>query len=151
MDWGYKREDAPSGENFVGKRRCVIVDVDGEAVSKNTGLPMIVVTVRPSGSTFKVRTWLVKNEYFNRNATQFFNAFPEIGDGNFNFIEWIGAMGAANFTLDDGGYLKVKSWVYPKQAESLPAFEGQRPERQTVTSIVDPGESGAEEDDLPWV
>lgn len=149
MDWGYKREDAPSGENFVGKRRCVIVDVDGEAVSKKTGLPMIVITVKPSESSFKVKTWLVKNENFNQNATRFFDAFPEIGDGNFNFVEWIGAMGAANFALDDGGYLKVKSWVYPRQAESLPEFVGDRPERQTITTISE--EPDDSEDDLPWV
>ena len=144
MDWGYTRDS--SGDALVGKHRCVIVDVE-DTVSK-AGNPMIVITVRPSGKKFKVKTWLVKNDYFNQNATRFFDAFPEIGDGNFNFVEWIGAEGAANFGEGDDGYTELKKWIPASQAEGLPPFEGEKPERQTVTKFEE--EEGAEED-LPWV
>lgn len=142
----YRREEREPAEKVSGKLRCVIVDVE-EAISKKSGNPMIVISVRPSGTNFKVRNWLVKNENFNQNAARFFDAFPEIGDGNFNFIEWIGAMGAANFVEDENGYLNVKNWVYPRQAEGLPEFVGDRPERQTVAKLE---EDDSEPDDLPW-
>lgn len=147
----FQREDREGGSKVTGRLRCVIVDVE-EATSKSSGLPMIVITVRPSGTTFKIKNWLVHNEHFNRNATDFFDAFPEIGVGNFNFIEWVGAMGAANFVEDDNGYLKVKYWISAEKAENLPPFEGERPERQTVTVIPSIEEESADgSDDLPWI
>lgn len=145
MDWGYTRES--SSDALVGKYRCVIVDVK-DGVSKSSGLPMITIFVRPSGTKFKVMTWLVKNEKFNQNATRFFDAFPEIGDGNFNFVEWIGAEGAAEFGEDERGYTTLKWFISGRQAEGLPPFEGEKPERQTVTKFEE--EEGTDED-LPWV
>lgn len=146
----YKRDE--SGKNpLTGKMRCVIVSAE-ETVSKSSGLPMIVVSVRPSGCDFSVKTYIVNNDNFNKNMTQFFDAFPEIGDGNFEFLTWIGAEGAANFGEDDNGYLKIKRWVYPEQAESLPPFEGKKPERQEITSLADKEDEDPEDDgDLPFV
>ena len=143
----YKREDRPENK-VTGKLRCVIVDVE-EGVSKSSGNPMITIHLRPSGCTFKVKTWLVHNDKFNDNAARFFDAFPEIPDGNFNFVEWIGCEGAANFVEDENGYLTVKSWVFPRQAETLPPFEGEKPERVQVTKIEEAEDQA--EDDLPWV
>ena len=136
----YQRDESESRSNITGKLRCVIVGAE-EKVSK-AGNPMIEIKVRPSGCKFSVTTWLVKNDSFNRNATQFFDAFPEIPDGNFNFIEWIGCEGAAMFDLDDRGYMKVKYWIDAVRAESLPPYEGEKPEKQTVTTLTD-----AENDD----
>ena len=143
----YRREERTPENKVAGKLRCVIVDVE-EGTSKKSGLPMITIYVRPSGCKFKVMNWLVHNEKFNENAAKFFDAFPEIEDGNFNFVEWIGAEGAANFVEDENGFLKIKSWVFPRQAESLPPFEGEKPPRMTVTKLDDPDDS---EDELPWV
>jgi hypothetical protein len=143
-DWNYQREEREETK-VTGRLRCVIVDVE-ETESKTSGLPMIVVSVRPSGTVFKVKSYIVKNEHFNRNMTQFFDAFPDIGDGNFNFIEWIGCEGAAMFDLDDKGYVKVKYWIDAVRAKLLPAFEGEKPERQTVTSLSE----DESESDLPF-
>lgn len=147
-DWGYQREEREGTSAVTGKLRCVIVSVE-EGVSKTSGNPMIIVSVRPSGCRFTVKQYIVKNEYFNRNMTQFFDCFPEIGDGNFNFIEWVGAEGAAMFDTDENGFLKIKKWVYPRQAESLPPFEGDKPEKQEVTSLGDPDEND-DGDGLPF-
>ena len=144
----YQREEREEQAKVTGRLRCVIVDVE-ETESKTSGLPMIIVSVRPSGTVFKVKSYIVKNEHFNRNMTQFFDAFPEIGDGNFNFIEWIGCEGAAMFDLDDRGYMKVKYWIDAVRAESLPPFEGDKPEKQTVTSLTDAEDDG-ESDGLPF-
>ena len=141
-DWNYQREEREESAKVTGRLRCVITDVE-ETESKTSGLPMIVVSVRPSGTRFAVKSYIVKNERFNRNMTQFFDAFPEIGDGNFSFLEWIGAMGAAMFDTDDRGYLRVKYWIDAARAELLPEFEGEKPEKQTVTSLEDdPSEDG---------
>jgi len=145
MDWNYKRESADA---LKGRYRCVIVDVEtGE--SKSSGLPMITVTVRPSGTKFRVKTYIVKNDKFNRDMTSLFDSFPEIGDGNFNFTEWIGAEGAGEFDENDQGYTRLKWFISGRKAEGLPPFEGEKPPRQTVTKLEE--EPVPEDDDLPWV
>lgn len=145
----YKREEY-SNEALVGKYRCVIVDVE-EAISKSSNLPMIVITVRPSGSKFKVKTYLVKNEKFNQNATSFFDSFPEIEEGDFNFISWIGCEGAAMFGEDKNGYTALKYFISASRAESLPPFEGEKPERQTVTTLDEEEGDPEDDDDFPFV
>ena len=142
----YQREEREPTTKVSGKLRCVIVDAE-EGVSKSSGKPMIIVTVRPSGTNFKVKSWIVKNENFNRNMTVFFDSFPEIREGDFNFLAWVGAEGAANFGEDDQGYLKVKWFLTPMQAANLPPFEGEKPERQEITSLDD----GDDEDGLPFI
>ena len=135
----FQREDREESAKVTGRLRCVITDVE-ETTSKASGLPMIVVSVRPSGTTFKVKTYLVKNDHFNRNATAFFDAFPEITFGDFNFLSWIGAEGAAMFDLDDKGYLKVRYWIDAMKTADIPAFVGDKPERQSITTLDDDGD-----------
>lgn len=142
-DWNYQREESTHTPK-TGRMRCIIVGAE-EAVSKTSGKPMIIVTVTPSNSTAKVKNYIVKNDYFNKNMTQFFDAFPDIQEGNFNLVEWVGAVGAADFGLDDNGYLKVKWFIGAKSAETLPPFEGEKIERQEVTSLDD-----VEDDGLPF-
>lgn len=141
----YRREEREEQTRLTGKMRCVITDVE-EGTSKSTGLPMITISVRPSGCGYKVKTYIVKNDHFNRNATQFFDAFPEIEDGNFSFVEWVGALGAAMFDLDERGYVRLKYFIDAVRAEGLPPFEGERPERQTVSKLDD----GDFDPDLPF-
>ena len=142
----YQREERESTSNITGKLRCVVTAVE-EAVSKSSGNPMIVVSVRPSGCRFTVKSYIVKNEHFNRNMTDFFDAFPSIGDGNFDFLTWVGAMGAANFGEDEKGYMKIKWWITADKAANLPAFEGEVPEQQTVSTLE---ELEGSEDGLPF-
>ncbi len=142
----YQREEKEFTPQ-VGKIRCAIVDVK-ESVSNKSGLPMLVVTVQPSKSKAKVKTFIVKNENFNRNMTALFDAFPTIPDGSDNYVEWIGAIGAAEFGTDDRGFLKVKWFINPAQAASLPPFEGAVPAQQKVTTVV--GTTQVAEDGLPF-
>ena len=136
----YKREETERESAITGKHRVVITDA-GEAVtgpnSKNPGTPMIVVKLRPSGRKFSVTHRIVKNDYFNRNMTQFFDSFPEITEGDFSFISWVGCEGAAMFKEDANGYTQVSYFLSPERAADLPAFEGEKPERQTITSLDD--------------
>lgn len=142
-DWNYTRDDTKA-EVKTGIQRCVIVGAE-EGISKSSGNPMIIITVTPSGSTAKVKNYIVKNDRFNKNMTQFFDAFPSIAEGNFNFIEWVGAEGAADFGTDENGYLKVKWFVNPGRAEHLPPFEGKKPEQQTVETFTE-----VSDDEMPF-
>lgn len=119
----------------AGDYRCEVVDVE-ETTSKSSGKPMIVVTVKPNGSNIKVKQYLVKNEYFNRNITSFFDSFG-IDRGDFNMLGWVGAVGSGKFAEDENGYLKCKWFLSPKQAENLPAWVGPAPERQTVAALAE--------------
>lgn len=131
-NWDDYKPEVSTGAK-TGKNRCVVVEAE-ETVSKTSGNPMFVITVTPNGSKAKVKAYIVKNEHFNRNMTSFFDGFG-IERGNFNTLEWIGAVGAAEFGTDENGYLKVKWFLSPKQAEALPEWVGEMPERQTVTDI----------------
>ena len=138
----YKREER---EKIEGNTRCVITDVE-ETVSKSSGLPMIIVTVRPSGSKANIRWYLVKNDNFNKNATQFFDAVVGVDDGDFEFVKWVGCEIGANLGEDDKGYLTVKWWISRNKLEKLPEFVGEKPPKLEVTSLTEDDS----DDDLPF-
>lgn len=138
----YQREETTRIE--PGNHRVVITGAE-EATSKSSGNPMIVVEVQPSGSNIKIKNYLVKNQYFNRNMTQFFDSF-DIDDGDFALLGWIGAMGAAKLEEDENGYLKVRWFIDKKKAASLPEWQGEKPERNTLTDFQEVDEDG----DMPF-
>lgn len=147
---GFDREEKERESAITGKHRVVIVEAD-EAVtgpnSKSPDTPMIVIKLRPSGRRFTVTHRIVKNDYFNRNMTQFFDAFPEIPFGEKNLLAWVGAEGAAMFKEDAQGYTQVSYFLDPVRAADLPAFEGEKPERQTITTLDDDSDLDG---DLPF-
>lgn len=128
-----------------GDYRVEIVDVE-ETTSKSSGNPMIVVTVTPNGSNMRIKHYIVKNEHFNRNMSSLFDSFG-IAPGDFNFLTWVGAVGAARLKEDERGYLKVQYFLSPKKAESLPPWDGPMPQRQTVTEIAP---DAPDEEEFPW-
>lgn len=136
---GYQREERKRLE--PGNYRVCITGVE-EAVSKS-GNNMIVLSVRPSGSDITIKHYIVKNEYFNRNMTDFFDSF-DVPEGDFTFAKWLGAMGAACLAEDERGYLKVRYFINREKAENLPEWEGEKPERQEVSKLPD-------EDELPFL
>ena len=146
----FQREEKERESAVTGKHRVVITEategVTGEN-SKNPGTPMIIVKLRPSGRRFSVAHRIVKNDWFNRNMTQFFDAFPEIPFGDFTFLSWVGCEGAAMFKQDERGYTQVAYFLAPERAADLPPFEGDKPERQTVTSLEDDADPDG---DLPF-
>jgi hypothetical protein len=142
----YKHESTPRLQ--PGDYRLEVLSVE-EAESKTSHKPMIVITVRPNNSIIKIKQYIVKNEYFNRNMTDFFESFG-IEEGNFNFMTWIGAMGAAKLAADDQGYMKVKYFLDPERAEKLPPWSGPVPERQTVTSLDEGGFVEVDGEETPF-
>ena len=130
-DWKYVREERT--KITEGDYRLSIVDAQ-EAVSQSSGNRMIVLTVQPNGSDIKIHYYIVYNEYFNRNMTQFYDSF-NIEEGDFNLLTWVGAVGAGRLKLDDQGYLKVAWFINKDKAQKLPEWVGEMPERQTVTDL----------------
>ncbi len=127
-----------------GEHRVSIVAVE-EKVSKS-GSNMIVLTLQANGTTEKIMHYIVYNQYFDRNMTQFFDSF-NITDGDFNLMTWPGAIGAAKIKEDDQGYPKVSYFIHKNRAESLPPWVGPVPERQTVSQ----GFADVTDDEkLPW-
>lgn len=138
----FVREEAPRLE--PGDYRVEVADVE-ETTSKSSGSPMLVITLRPNGAKITVRHYIVKNEYFNRNMTEFYDSF-DVDFGDQNILSWIGAVGAAKLIEDENGYLKVKRLIHKDKQGSLPPWVGKIPERQKV--LLD--ENGDPDDDLPF-
>ena len=138
----YQREERP--RLTPGDYRVEIVSVE-EKESK-AGNPMLVIGIQPNGSKIIIYHYIVKNEWFNRNMTDFFDSF-NIDDGDFTLPTWIGAVGAARLKEDDKGYLKVQYFISEDRAEKLPPWEGKLPERQELTKLDDVEDDG----ELPWV
>ena len=147
MNWAdsYKREEGKASKKVTGLLRCVITGAE-EQKSKTSGKDMIVVSVKPSGAEFSVKYYIVKNDNFCRNMTIFFDSFPEIQDGDFEFLHWVGCEGAANFVEDENGYTKIRWFIEAPKAKDLPPFEGTKPDKIEVNNDF----SDINEDDLPF-
>ena len=141
-NWDYVREERPRVE--AGDYRVAIVKAE-ETTSK-AGNPMIVLTISPLGTEIKIKHYIVKNQYFNRNMTEVFDSF-DITEGDFEFLGWRGAIGAARLKEDESGYLKVHFFIDKAKAESLPPYEGELPERNVVSDGFIPVQN---DDGLPW-
>ena len=140
MELTYKREETP---DLTGARRCVVISA--EVKLSKTGKTMIAIGLRPSGSKISVKYFIVEGPYWNRNLTQFYDSF-NVEEGNLEVVTWVGAEGAANFITDENGYLKVKNFIRKDRAADLPPYEGEKPERQTVTHFEDL----SEDEELPF-
>lgn len=137
----YRREE--HSRLAPGDYRVEIVSVE-EKKSK-AGNPMLVIGIRPNGSNITINHYIVKNEWFNRNMTDFFDSF-NIDDGDFTLPTWVGAVGAARLKEDDRGYLKVQYFLDQRRAEKLSPWDGPMPERQELTRLEDI----EDESELPW-
>ena len=135
----FVREEVPRLE--PGDYRVEITDVE-ETVSKSSGNPMLVITVKPNNVNIRIKHYIVKNEYFNRNLTEFYNSF-NIDFGDQNFLGWVGAVGAAKLVEDENGYMKIKRLIPLERQDKLPAWVGSVPVRQTVEGFVS-------DDELPF-
>lgn len=139
----YTREEGTSNRIPAGNYRAVVVSA--EETESKAGKAMIKIGLRPSGSKIIVYQYIVEGEYYNRNLTTFFDSF-DVAEGDMNLMGWIGAMGAVKLKEDENGYMKVAYLLSRRNAVNLPEFEGDKPEKQTVSEMVDL----APDEDLPF-
>lgn len=128
-----------------GDYRVEVTDV-AEATSKSSGAKMLVISLKPNQSNITVKYYIVRNDYWKRNLTEFYDCFL-IPRGDDNILTWIGAVGAAKLVEDDNGYLKVKRLLDQKRQEKLPPWAGDMPQRQKVEDAF---EDADPEEDLPF-
>lgn len=135
IEWKYERDDSKAAPLEPGDYRICIEEAEGR--KSKTGKDMISIKFRVgNGSNSVIYHNIVKGDYFNRNMTNFFDSFPEVGDGNFDFITWTGAMGAARLRHEQGSdYLKIWYFLSPKQSENLPEWKGDKPEKVEITEL----------------
>ena len=147
-DEGYRREEHVHLE--PGDHRVRIVSVE-EGTSKSSGNPMLIITIQPNNSEIKIKHYIVRNEYYNRNMTDFKDSFC-IADDDFDFVLWKNAMGAARLIEDENGYLKVKRFLPPERQDKLLPWVGNLPQRQVITTAPPvPGyEDIPDNDNLPF-
>lgn len=100
-----------------GEHRVKIKDVNQDTSSK--GNSMLVIELSIENASFTVKHFIVKNEYFNANATQFFDAFG-IPRGNFDYPRWVGRTGKAFLKRNEKGYMDLK-YLVVKQTNQPPA------------------------------
>ena len=110
-----------------GVYRCMILAAE-QTKSNASGLPMLKLTLRPSGTSANVFAYIVGNDYFDENYSRFLDAFPQIREQNFtkdNCYSFRGAVGCVKLILDDNGYFKTAKypWVPPASVTDLPAFK----------------------------
>ena len=139
----YKRKERARLE--PGDYRLVVTNAE-ESVSKSSGNPMLVIEVQPNGFNINIKHYISKNQYFDENVTDFLDSFG-IEEGDFEMLGWIGAMGAGKL-VEDGDYMKVRYFLSPKKAEGLPAWQGEKPERNTITTFSD---DAGDEEELPFI
>lgn len=128
--WDYKRTEAENtGYTPLpeGKYRIRIKSAD-KAISKQ-GNDMLALQFEVSGSTTIIYHYIVfmvdRPEVTNRMLTQFFDAFGDIPEGDFNMANWIGKVGAAktkNETYNGNTNTKIHWFVPADKQGDLPAW-----------------------------
>lgn len=125
MAWEYKREEGQFQQLPEGRYRIRIKSAD-KAISKK-GNDMLALQFEVSGSNQILYHYITfmddRPELTNRLLTQFFDAFKDIEDGDFNMTNWIGKVGACQVSHDDDGRAKLRYFIRPKQAEELPPWK----------------------------
>lgn len=121
MDWKYERTEAEFKKIPVGKHRCRIEEAEAQ-VSK-AGNDMIKLTLAISGQNRKVWDYIVfmpdNAEITNKKLTAIFDSFG-IEEGNFDFKNWIGKVGACFIKIDENEYEKVNYYIKKEQQNTLP-------------------------------
>lgn len=127
MSWNNYSYTNPGPARKPGIYRCLILSAE-QTESKSSGLPMLRITFRPSGTTANVNAYIVGNDYFDDNFSRFLDAFPRIKDEKLTKDEcgyFRGALGCVKLILDDNGYFKAAKypWVTPFSCPDLPPFK----------------------------
>lgn len=131
---GYQPEDYSQGIKI--EEGDYKVRIEGHELSytksgSNPGSPMITVTLGIAQADFKFKHRMVKNEYFNANATKFFDCF-KIPRGNFEYNRWIGRVGMAHISKgkpnqEGKTYMEIAYLIVPQNPGAAPSAQPPAP------------------------
>lgn len=126
MPWSYTRTEQQFEQVPVGKHRIRIRSAE-KALSKN-GNDMLALQFEVSGMPNILYHYIVflddRPEITNRMLTQFFDAFPDIPEGDFNLRNWIGKVGACNVAPDknDPDRTRINYFIRADRQGDLPPW-----------------------------
>lgn len=134
--WKYEHTEGNSFEPISAGPHRVRIESAEKAVSK-TGKDMLKIVMEVSGCKSKLFHNIVflpdRPEITNRNLTDFYAAFAQIKEGDFNLAGWVGKMGAVqvkhepyngemqarvHYFIPAGKQLALPVWVEPEKSES---------------------------------
>lgn len=152
MAWDFKREEAQFETIPEGNYRIRIKSAD-KAISKS-GNDMLALQFEVSGSNTILYHYIVfmndRPEITNRMLTQFFDAFKDIPEGDFNMSNWIGKVGACKVKHEEyngNTNAKVHYFIKADKQDELPPWK--EPSNSSPAS-EDGFEVGPEVGDLPF-
>ena len=158
MSWAnYTYKKTETVERQPGNYRCIILKAEA-GTSKTSGKNMITLYLRPSGTASTVKAYIVDNDWFDSNFSQFLDAFPSLNNNPNpdNCFAWRGAIGAVKLKVNDDGYFETAKypWIPADKADKLPPFEWkaredesqEMPVLQEFTEITDE----ESEDEIPF-
>lgn len=141
MAWEYKREESNSEFQVIpeGEYRIRIKSADKQ-VSKS-GNDMLKLTFEVSGYNSLLFHYIVfmpdRVEMTNRMLTQFFDAFKDIPEGEFDTNKWIGKVGACKVKHEEYNgkqSAKIHYFINANKQGSLPAWK--EPTNNTTASTT---------------
>lgn len=129
MAWEFKREESKFNTNVPEGNHRIRIKSAEKAVSSK-GNDMLALQFEISGFNSILYHYIVfmndKPEITNRMLTQFFDAFKDIPDGDFNMQNWIGKVGACAVKHDEyNGNIspKVKYFINADKQGDLPPWK----------------------------
>lgn len=129
MAWDFKREENTNFNTNVpeGKHRIRVKSVE-KTQSKN-GNDMLAMQFEISGYNSILYHYIVfmndKPEITNRMLTQFFDAFKDIQEGDFNINGWVGKVGACVVKHEEyngNTNAKIRYFLSADKQNDLPAW-----------------------------
>lgn len=129
MAWNYQRNESSGFEPIPEGPHRIRIKSAEKAVSKN-GSDMLALQFDVSGFKGTLYHYIVflqdKPEITNRNLTQFFDAFKDIPDGEFDMTKWIGKCGACSVKHEEyngNKSAKVAYFIKADKQNDLPAWK----------------------------
>lgn len=130
MAWNYTRDESGSGfETRIPEGKHRIRIKGAEKTVSSSGNDMLTLQFEVSGYKGMIFHHIVflqdRPQITNRNLTQFFDAFKDIPDGDFNTANWIGKVGACTVKHEEyNGNInaKVDRFIPADKQGDLPAW-----------------------------
>jgi hypothetical protein len=129
MAWSFKREESSGFDTNIPEGLHRIRIANAEKAKAKTGKDMLILTFDVSGYNGKIFHNIVflpdRPEITNRNLTQFFDAFKDIQEGDFDTSHWIGKVGACQVKHEEyNGNVnaKVHYFINSEKQINLPAW-----------------------------
>lgn len=130
MSWNYSRTESDRKFELLPEGNYRIRVRSADKATSKAGRDMLALQFDVSGSNAVLYHYIVflddKPEITNRMLTQFFDAFPQIPEGDFNMSNWIGKVGACKVKHEEyNGDMtaKIHYFIAANRQKNLPPWK----------------------------